>query len=645
MSNKRSKYERVSTTVDSDDGIEDKEFTLFQKAGQGDYEEDVELMFIDQLHKEKPYYPSSSRPCTSRIMACGVIIILIVAAIVALAIVSIGYATYILWFSPIPDTSDYSDNTKFTFLTSTIATTLYSTSTSSDTSSSIVAVSATAASNVSSFTSSTAASNTSSFIAAIFTTAASNTSSFTSSSLTSFTSTTATSAASNIPSSDTSSTETHNSLPSSTSNGTLWSVDFEPATTELSLLIHDINHDGVPDILMDRMTKRAESGSYYLCPGKPDKCMEELGFSPCQVRVMALDGRNGSVIWESWLDFAPFAASCKHDLNGDEISDCILAGRSGSLAVLDPVDGSVVWVVEQASTFPHYNYYYPLLVRDFDRDGTIDIIITHGGDQMYSPEITNRSPGLIYVVSGLTGQQISARIPMPDDHETYSSPVSYNITGSIEVVLFGSGGETIPGSLWAITLDSLQEHIDNWAVKVSKNYEINKKYIDPRCLTNDEIIDQRPKNAPGTFNYDKKEDWMDKCPKWSKDIQVLWNPYKLCTYEFVPASKTGNILPPVIIDVNNDNVLDLVVSQFNDHTLLIDGASGTTVWDHYVSDTQTYRFVCMYVCMFVCMYVCMYVHVYVCMYTDLVYLSNISIYSTAYLPPYILMMMIYLIIS
>ena len=395
--------------------------------------------------------------------------------------------------------------------------------------------------------------------------------------------------------------------PSSTSNGTLWSVDFEPSTTELSLLIHDINRDGVPDILLDQITDRLEQPSYHLCPGKPDKCMEEFGFSPCRVRVMALDGRSGSVIWESWLDFAPFAASCKHDLNGDGISDCILAGRSGSLAVLDPVDGSIVWVVEQASTFLPYNYYYPLLVRDFDRDGTIDIIITHGGDQMYSPDMTNRSPGLIYVVSGLTGQQISARIPMPDDHETYSSPVSYNITGNIEVVLFGSGGETISGSLWAITLDSLQEHIDNWAVKISKNYEINKKYIDPGCLSSDVLGPMRPKNAPGTFSYDKKEDWMDKCPKWSKDIQVLWNPYKLCTYEFVPAGKTGNILPPVIIDVNNDNVLDLVVSQFNDHTLLIDGASGTIVWDHYVSDTQSYRFVCMYVCMYVRMYVCMYV--------------------------------------
>ena len=429
----------------------------------------------------------------------------------------------------------------------------------------------------------------------------------------------------------TSSPDTH---PSSTSNGTLWSVDFEPSTTELSLLIHDINRDGVPDILLDQITDRLEQPSYHLCPGKPDKCMEELGFSPCRVRVMALDGRNGSVIWESWLDFAPFAASCKHDLNGDEISDCILAGRSGSLAVLDPVDGSIVWVVEQASTFSPYNYYYPLLVRDFDRDGTIDIIITHGGDQIYMDNEKHRSPGLIYVVSGLTGQQISARIPMPDDHETYSSPVSYNIIGSIEVVLFGSGGETIPGSLWAITLDSLQEHIDNWAVKVSKNYEVNKKYIDPGCLSSDVLGPMRPKNVLGTFNYDKKEDWMDKCPKWSKDIQVLWNPYKLCTYEFVPAGKTGNILPPVIIDVNNDNVLDLVVSQFNDHTLLIDGASGTIVWDHYVSDTQSYRFVCMCMCMYV-----------LCMYTDLVYLSNISIYSTAYLPPYILMMMIYLIIS
>lgn len=378
-------------------------------------------------------------------------------------------------------------------------------------------------------------------------------------------------------------------------NGTLWQQDIFPAASELSILVHDINQDGIPDLIMDQVTDRFEHVRYRVCPNESGSCLHDFSFTPCRIRVIAVDGRDGSVVWGKWLEFTPFAANCEHDLNNDAIPDCTFSGRQGSFVAINPVDGSVLWYIDRTVTFPTYNYYYPLFIRDFDKDSVMDIIVTHGGDTVYDDEIKNRSPGLIFVVSGKTGQQLSDRIPMPDGHETYSSPIAYNVSiSSIELVLFGSGGETIPGSLWAITLQSLQDHVDSWAVTSKPlNYNVNHDYFDTRCLTDDQVKQMRPSFQSGMFKrVQKKEDsWLLKCPVWNDNIQPLWNPFKLCMYEFLSAGKTGTIVPPVVIDYNGDGIKDILVSQFNDHLLMIDGASTNISWDHYVEGTQSYRLV------------------------------------------------------
>ena len=371
---------------------------------------------------------------------------------------------------------------------------------------------------------------------------------------------------------------------------TLWHRVIPHGFSQISIVVFDINNDGTPDIILDNIHTRFFNDKYIVCPGQPDSCMEDVGVSPCRIRILALDGRNGSNVWEKWVEFAPFAANCRHDLNLDGVADCVFAGREGSFTVINPVDGSFIWIIDPAATFPGYNYYYPLFIRDFDRDGVVDAIVTHGGDQDYNKEEKHRSNGFIFVISGRTGQQISDRIPMPDGQETYSNPIAYNISGNIELVLFGSGGETISGSLWAITVQSLQEHIDTWAHKKPDKYSPNQVYFDTQCMSDGEVGSMRPVFHQGTFKYVKdEEEWLLKCPILYNKHEPLWNPYKLCVYEFVPGGKTGTILPPVIIDYNRDGVKDLLVSQFNDHIIMIDGSSGDIQWNHTAKDTQSYR--------------------------------------------------------
>ena len=44
---------------------------------------------------------------------------------------------------------------------------------------------------------------------------------------------------------------------------------------------------------------------------------------------------------------------------------------------------------------------------------------------------------------------------VPDNKESYYSPQLYTLPDGIQMVLFGTGGETHGGSLWRITLDDL----------------------------------------------------------------------------------------------------------------------------------------------------------------------------------------------
>lgn len=56
--------------------------------------------------------------------------------------------------------------------------------------------------------------------------------------------------------------------------------------------------------------------------------------------------------------------------------------------------------------------------------------------------------------SGRTGH-IIRKVGVPDYRESYYSPQLYTLSDGTDIVLYGTGGETHPGSLWSITLDNL----------------------------------------------------------------------------------------------------------------------------------------------------------------------------------------------
>jgi len=52
------------------------------------------------------------------------------------------------------------------------------------------------------------------------------------------------------------------------------------------------------------------------------------------------------------------------------------------------------------------------------------------------------------MLSGATGRTLGSRyLAMPDNKESYTSPVMYKCADGSLYILFGSGGETVPGKL------------------------------------------------------------------------------------------------------------------------------------------------------------------------------------------------------
>ena len=353
-------------------------------------------------------------------------------------------------------------------------------------------------------------------------------------------------------------------------NGINWTREFFPAATECTLQLYDMNRDGVFDVLTTQV------------------------FNPCALKILAMDGVTGKTVWEAEANFPVFAVRCELDINQDGVMDCIASGRTGGFTALNGVDGTVLWVVDDNLTFPGYNYFFPLIVDDLDSDGVSDLINMHGGDSTYNPEIKDRSPGFLVAVSGRTGAKLMDPILTPDGHETYMSPVLFKMDGKFELILFGTGGETVSGSLWAVSLDSIRTRI--LISKFSKNKDPDERvHTDRPCpMASDELDAIRPTFNTKAFDFTRMIASNDKsylrlCPK-VKGHSPIWNVYDICLYQILSSKSKGVLLPPVILDLNADTVDDLLVTTFDNHYIAFDGKDLTTVlWNTFYQNSESYR--------------------------------------------------------
>ncbi|MEO1271981.1 MAG: hypothetical protein AAFX99_28120 [Myxococcota bacterium] len=170
------------------------------------------------------------------------------------------------------------------------------------------------------------------------------------------------------------------------------------------------------------------------------------------------------------------------ELNDDGVLDVVIGGRNGELMAVSGSDTSLLWqfypeggAVEDG----WYNFYTPQPIGDVNDDAVPDLLTANGGDASRFPGDPDRPPGHLMVISGADGTIVSA-VETPDGAETYMSPVVYRPTPEADLqVLFGTGGETLPGSLWQVPVADVVAGDLTAALELVPPTDANKGIIAP----------------------------------------------------------------------------------------------------------------------------------------------------------------------
>lgn len=323
-----------------------------------------------------------------------------------------------------------------------------------------------------------------------------------------------------------------------------WSVNFKGIGTFSSPRITDLNGDGTGDIVFGA--------------GREE-------FQACDSAIMALDGLTGKMLWHVPSIDHIFGSAALKDLNGDQVEDIIIGGRSAELFAINGKTGTVIWQFDKRKGKQKWrNFYNPQFIADQNSDGLEDILISNGGNVLAAPhDMKGREPGNLMVISARDGQLL-AKASTPDKNETYMSVSALpDSDGKDYQVIFGTGGETTGGNLFVTSLSSIISG-DISGAKLLDSSPV-KGYIAPAVwidITGDSIPDIVANAVEGklvAFN--------------GKNYQPLWSVK-------VPNSEAYSSLAPGFY--TDDNIPDFFVSfavgewpQLEwSRQVMVDGASG-----------------------------------------------------------------------
>lgn len=218
----------------------------------------------------------------------------------------------------------------------------------------------------------------------------------------------------------------------------IWDVALPVTGSQSSPRTADLNQDGVLDIIMGA--------------GKNETQKSSQG-------IIALDGLTGQLLWEQEATDQVYGSATFHDINGDQVPEVFIGGRSPNFWALDGKTGKIVWkyeyIYEHDSILKHarFNFNNSILVPDQNQDGHPDLLTVNGGNSKANPNSeVNRFPGVLMLFDSKTGKILAADT-MPDGKESYMSPVGYpHPNGKDYLIVIGTGGETITGNLYVTTL-------------------------------------------------------------------------------------------------------------------------------------------------------------------------------------------------
>jgi outer membrane protein assembly factor BamB len=213
--------------------------------------------------------------------------------------------------------------------------------------------------------------------------------------------------------------------------------------------------------------------------------------------ILALNGKDGSMLWHVAARNQVVGSADFMDVTGDGVSDVFIGGRSALLYCLNGKNGDVIWEympdregLDIYNDTTVLNFYNPQFINDIDDDGVRDLLISFGGFIKAKPHEVDRPYGYLLIMNSVTGKVLK-QAKMPDGKEIYMSPVVFDSSnGGSPDIIYGTGGETVSGSLYRASLtDVMNEDLSRSIVLDSGT---GKGFIAPPVLadiTGDNVKD------------------------------------------------------------------------------------------------------------------------------------------------------------
>ena len=329
-------------------------------------------------------------------------------------------------------------------------------------------------------------------------------------------------------------------------------------------------------------------------------------FQHSDMGIVAFDGKSGKLLWKQDAPDQVFGSATLYDVTGDRVKDVFIGGRSPQFKAIDGKTGALLWEYkyeryknDPIMRFARYNFNNSVIVPDQNNDGVDDLLTINGGNARANPySKVDRFPGVLMLLDSKTGNVIAADT-MPDGKESYMTPLCFTQPGSKELfIVFGTGGETIDGSLYVSTITQLlakklsqakvvateKEHgfiapatladisgdgyldiiaISHGSTAVAidgKDDHIlwTKTFPGTECSNSFAVGYFTNDNTPDFFTFVSKGQW----PNSTGSVQVMLNG-KNGNVEYMDSIGCTGFSSPVIYDLNNDGRDEAIISINN----------------------------------------------------------------------------------